>query len=369
MAKTSFQPLSRASSDRPVEVNTAGVPDEVEVDLDNKDPHAFEIVVEDDTPEQDRGRPTRVEDPLKVDEKELRGLSDKAQKRISRLGFERETERRGREQAERTAEAALAEVRAARAEVERYKTREGQAAGAVGTAMLQRHEAALAGEQAVLQKAIEDGDAAAQAASQVKISTLTSEITTIRQRIPKQPAADQQQQQQPQTQPVQTQQVQQPASPAQDPRLHPKVRAWLGQHSSWFGQIGYEERTRSAINIEQQLATENVPVGSPEYIKKLDERMTVYYPDHQPFKDAVPQQQQQPTEDRRVPERQTRSERPNAGTEVTRDNVDTDVQANADPRKVRLTATQVALAKRLGIPLQRYAAEVVAREQAKGGAQ
>lgn len=369
MAPRSFQPLSRGSSDKAVEVDTDGLPDLVEIDLDGKDADAFKVVVEDDTPEADRGRPTEVARPTEVSETELRTYSESAAKRIKRIDFERNTERRGREQAERTAEAAINDAREARAEVERLKGREGQAATAVGSAMLQRHESSLLNAQAELIKAIEDGDAAAQAAAQVKISTLAAEITTIKQRLPRPaPVTDSQQQQPQQVQQQQPQTV--VADPAQNPKLHPQVREWIGHNNSWFDKPEYQQRTNAALNIDQQLKTEGIAAGTPEYIKALDERMAVYYPDHQPFKLPAQREPRRDAEtDRGGSDRQTRSGRPNAGTEVTRENASSDIQANADPRTVRLTSSEVAVAKRLGVPLQRYAKEKVEREARKGGAQ
>lgn len=367
MAKRSFQPISRGSSDQPVEIETANVPDVVEVDLDGKDPHAFTIVVEDDTPPEDRGRPTQVRQPTEVTEDELRKYTPEAARRVKRLDFERHTERRGRETAERLAETAMNEAREARAELERLKAREGAAASVVGNAMLQRHETALSGAKARLQKAIEDGDAAAQADAQVEIGTLTSEITAIKQRLPRQAAPAEGGERQPQAQPAQVQQPQ-VQDPAQNPRLHPDVREWIAHNKAWFGQADYAQRTRSAITIEQDLRAENILPGSPDYIKKLDERLAVYYPDHQPFRAEAPHSQRREPEKAGGSDSQTRPGRPNAETEVTRESATSDVSASADPRTVRLTSTEVALAKRLNVPLQRYAAEKAAREARKGGA-
>lgn len=99
------QPIDRSQS---VDLPMDEFPSSVVVDIGGPKESAQIVEIVDDTPEEDRGRPTDVDDLAPV-----AGDSPSVQKRINRLKAETHTERRAREEAERQREAAIEAARVA----------------------------------------------------------------------------------------------------------------------------------------------------------------------------------------------------------------------------------------------------------------
>ena len=86
--------------------------DDIEIELDGDD--GFEIEIQDDTPEKDRGKPkaeASTEKPEKADsgadDDDLEGYSESVKKRINKLKFDFHAERRAKEEAARLREEAI----------------------------------------------------------------------------------------------------------------------------------------------------------------------------------------------------------------------------------------------------------------------
>lgn len=328
------------------EVDTGDTPDVVAVDLDNKDPDAFDIIVEDDTPEADLGKPRHLDHSIADQEDDLRGVADKTRKRIERLKFETNTERRMREAAESQRDAAVELARTARQEVEELRKRTANGSTALAASMMERNKEASANAQRRLADAHTDGDSSKIAEATAELARLSAEKLAIEARAPRRPepgAPPQQGQPDPQQQ--------QPARPT----LPPNVTSWLSQNRTWFQQPGGEAKTNKAMSIHYDLVGSGVRPDSPEYTRQLDKRLKAVYPDHQSFggdEDA---------DDGRGARREPR--RTNVVAEGSRES-----DTRRPARTVTLTSTEVALAKRLGVPLQKYAAEKQKREQNGKGA-
>ena len=347
----SRKPLVLAERDRgPVEIDLDDVPaGGVLVDLDSEDPNAFiEVVEVDDTPEADRGKPTQVTDPLEVSEDELRSYGNRAQDRIKRLTFETQTERRGREAAERIANEATETARRALAEVERLKTAGTATATALSETMLREREAALTTARSKLAAAHNEGDGEAIAEATTEISTLTSEIAMIKAQAPRKPAPkdpnDPTPERQPQTQPTR-----------QTQPLEPNVAAWIADNREWFGRPGHEEKTAVAYAVHERLLKSGVKPSSDAYTQGLDEGLKKVFADHQ-----TSAERKNPPE----AERETSRRAHVVGQGGRQQPTD-----KGSPRTVSLTASQVKLAKTLGITPQAYAASLVKHQsQQKGSA-
>jgi Rad3-related DNA helicase len=93
---------------------------DVEENLDLED---FDIEIEDDTPEEDRGRPRRAEgeEPDIPDDEELKQYSKNAGKRISKLKAEYHEERRQKEESTRLREEAIDYARKIKEENDRLR--------------------------------------------------------------------------------------------------------------------------------------------------------------------------------------------------------------------------------------------------------
>lgn len=335
MARESFTP---SSGDREKLIELPGaddLPENVVVDLDDKDEENFTVLEEDDTPENDRGRPTSYEPENENDGKRRDPAS-----RIQRLNFERETERRAREQAEREREAALEVARAAREEVADLRSRLARNNTALADNMLERNKQQLDNATARLTKAHEEGNASEMAAAQVEISRLTAEEMAIKTRAPAKPAESD-------ARPAPAQQAQ-PAQQAA-PTLAPQVAAWVGRNR-WFGAPGNEDKTQLAMATHQRLTKQGIAANDPRYIEELDRTMKAVYPDH-----VVTTQ----VADNNGSERR-RDARPNANAGGSRQ-----PENDGNARTITLTRSELSIAKRLGVTPQAYAREKL-RRAAKG---
>jgi hypothetical protein len=168
-------------------------------------------------------------------------------------------------------------------------------------------------------KAMEINDTAAVVEAQRKITALAIENDRAEQAKLQQEHLSQQRQQQLQQQPQQTQQ------PARKPS--PKAESWA-QKNDWFGQD--EAMTYAAFGIHKKLIEEEgFDPNSDEYYTELDRRVQTEFP-HK-FNGG--------------------SKRP-AQTVAS---VSRTTTGRSSSKKVRLTPSQVAIAKKLGVPLEEYA--------------
>lgn len=248
-----------------------------------------------EVPEDDPA-PVVVTEP--DDDDELAGFSSKVRKRIDKLTQKYREADRQREAALRYAES----VRRENEELAR-RTQESQ----VG--MLSQAEARVGSEleraKRDLKTAIDAGDPDAQVEAQAKLTKLLGESTEI-ERLKRQPA--------PRPQPQQ-----------QQPQGDPKAEKWAAKHANWFGKDA--AMTGAAYAIDAQLKSEGVDPSSDQYYQELDSRLRDSFP-HK-FREA-------PSRERVV---QTV-----AGAS----------RSSGAARRVQLTPSEVAVAKRLGVPLEDY---------------
>lgn len=351
MARESFR-ASRGDAGDKINLPPSAdeLPDTVEVDLDSSDPNGFTIIEEDDTPEEDRGRPTTYDpDPSledQIDDLKSRGKKS-IESRIKRLSFERETERRAKEEAQRQLNAAVEAARMAQAEAEDMRRRVELGGAALADSMLNRNETAMREAKQSLKIAHANGDSDNIAELQTYMSKLAAEEIAIRQRMPS-PEQQQYQQQQ-----YQQQQYQQPA-PQAAPQLAPNVAAWISRNS-WFGKQGNEAKTKFALSIHENLVARGVQPASPEYTRELDEGMKAVYKDHIPFDQDG---DEDTGEEQRRPAR-----RPNATADASRE-----APQQKSSRTVTLTRSELSIAKRLGVSPQAYAAQKLKSQRNGDGA-
>lgn len=315
------------------------LPERVVVDLDAEDQNAYTIV--DDTPEEDRGRPTRVDKSILDQEDDLRGLSKNVQKRIDRLRFETETERRGREAAERERDAAVALARTREEENRRFREREITGVSALAASMREAQEAKLEDAKRRLSAAHSDGDSAAIAQATADIGSATAQLSQIVTRTPKAEDTTSERRVEPQRQP------EQPAS-----NLAPNVERWIGRNRDWWQRDS--AKTAKAMSLHYDLVARGVQPNSADYTRELDKGLKAVYPEHQ-YLDF-------PSDDDGGRRRETAPapRRTNVVAEGSR-------ETRTNPsRSVELTNSEVALAQRMRIPLAVYAAEKAKKLRAEG---
>ena len=129
----------------------------------------------------------------------------------------------------------------------------------------------------------------------------------------------------------------------QPPRPDNRAMAWQ-QHNQWFGQD--EEMTAAALGLHEKLRRNGIVVGSDDYYSALDNTMRKRFPEA--------------FESERGETPQKTEGRPKPATVVA-----PAVRSTAS-NKLRLKASQVQLAKKLGLTPEQYAREVMKLENRNG---
>ena len=276
----------------------------------------------DDSEEESR---TNVRDKSSGDE-ELDNYSQSVQKRIRELTAKRHA-------AAEEAQAAVQYAQQIQAENNQMKQRLQQMSVGYNTETEGRLKAQESQAKRALAEAMEAGDYEKVADAQEAISKIA--IAKERVRIQKAKIAKQQQVAKQQAQVAQQQpQPQQQAAPQQAP--DPKLQSWLGKNE-WFGQDRLMTRAAQAIH-EQLVLEEGFDPTSNDYYKEIDTRM------------------------RREMPHKFKEKRSNAQTVAPASGNGRSVKSGRK-KAVELTPGQVAFAKKMRIPLDRYAKEVARLEQ------
>jgi hypothetical protein len=121
-----------------------------------------------------------------------------------------------------------------------------------------------------------------------------------------------------------------------------KALAWQ-EKNDWFGSD--EEMTSLALGVHEKLVRSGINPTSDEYYRRINSTMQKRFPEY--FGDA--------TLDEDQPAQRTKPS-----------NVVAPATRSTAPKKVRLTKTQVALAKKFGLTPEQYARETLKLENANG---
>ena len=312
-------------------------PDEVENDATPAEelkaaPEALEIEVEDDTPEEDRGRtpitPEKVK-ALEVEVDDLDKYSKEAKDKLIRMKRVWNDERRRADSAERERQEALDAANRLPAENRKFKELVAKNQQERHTAMTQSTELKLAAAKKAYKEAYDAGDADALADAQQAISQATYELETAKNFTPA-PLQEEKFE-------VQTQQQYQPQP------TDAKLSSWQAKNP-WFGQD--EEMTAAALGLHEKLKRQGrVVVGSDEYYATLDQTMRKRFPEN--FDDLEPEVEEEPKED--VPKAKPST-------------VVAPATRSTAPKKIKLKTSQVAIAKKLGLTPEQYVRELLKLE-------
>jgi hypothetical protein len=297
------------------EKNEFKFPDEVEEVKNESAEPEIEIEVEDDTPTKDRGRePAPKELVEELENDELEDYSEKVKIKLKQLKRVWHDERRAKEAVEREREEAFNIAQRLLEENKSLKNRTVE----YGKEAADR---ALAEARQQYKEAYEAGDSE-------RLIDAQERLTEAKFRLQKQ-EADENALQQPE---VDVQMQQQP--PVRDS----KVLAWQ-QRNPWFGQD--EEMTSLALGLHEKLKRSGVSVGSDEYYERIDSTMKKRFPEN--FEDVQ--------EERTV---ETRTTKPS--------NVVAPATRTTGSKKIKLSNTQMATIKKLGITPEQYVREVLKME-------
>ena len=257
----------------------------------------------------------------KVDEekkKELEDYSEGVKRRIAKLT-------KKMREAERREEAALQYAKKVQTEQELLKSKYSKLDTGYISEMENRIKSSMEAAASKLAKAREDGDLKAEIAAQTEISKLGYEEARLAEiKAKPETKAQETEVKQPQAQPAPTQE--QPINP------DPKAQYWA-QKNSWFGQD--EAMTYTAFGLHKKLVEEEgYDPQSDEYYSEIDRRIKLEFP-HK-FGSVDTNTTSRPTQ---VVASANRSSKPGR-------------------KSVRLTPSQVAIAKKLGVPLEEYAKQL-----------
>lgn len=312
-------------------------------DLFDEDPSAdIEIDIVDDRPEEDRVPPKKEvkgeDDPDDIPEDELSSYSEAVQKRIKRLRYEYHEERRAREAAAKQSEEAVRYAHNIHQENSRLKQMLESGHKQLSEYAKARSDAEMQNAQKAYKEAFEAGDTDALIEAQNKINEILLDRASYAQsaRVA-QPAAS--------PQPAQPQVQQDPSTQVPDQ----KFVSW-SRRNQWFGDD--PEMTSFAYGVHEKLVKSGVDPRSDDYYDRIDARMRQVFPDRFDEEFSV--------------EDQSRTGSYQAATSRKKPTVAPAGRGNGQPpRKVQLTRTQVAVAKRLGLTPEQYAKQL-AKEMANG---
>ena len=290
------------------ETNEA-VEEQIEVSYDD----GFEVEVVDDTPEEDRGRPRRADgkEPEVPDDDEIANYSDNVQSRIKKLRFEYHEERRRKEEAERVREQAVTDLQKLYEENQKLRETLTRGEGALVNQAKGRIAAEIEKAKQSYKDAYESGDSDAMVAANERLTLLTNEKLRYESYKPK---------------PVQQQKMPEYTQAPQESVVDDKAIDWASRNE-WFQKD--KAMTGYAYGIHEELVEDGIDPRSDEYYRQIDSKMREAFPH------KFGHQRQQ-------------------GTVVAPSS-----RSTKAPRKVTLTQSQVALAKRLGISPERYAAQLM----------
>lgn len=295
------------------------------------DNEEFEIEILDDTPEPDKGKP-KAEDkaPAKAeaDDEDLEDYSDKVKKRINKLKYDYHEERRAKEEAARMREEAVSVAQRLKEERDALAKRLESTEDVTLNQAKQRIGTQLEQAKAAFKAAYEAGDADALTDAQMRLSELKAEESRVQQIKPQRYVPE-----------PEAPRAQQPVPQA--PKPSQRALDWA-QENPWFGKD--EEMTGYIYGVHERVIKQGVAPDSKEYYDALNTSVRRVFADK--FEDAKPED--------KTPRRQASSVVAPAGRQV-----------NVTSRKVVLTSTQVALAKRLGVSPEAYAAQLL-KESSNG---
>ena len=122
----------------------------------------------------------------------------------------------------------------------------------------------------------------------------------------------------------------QTAESSQQTQITPRAKKWA-EENEWFGTD--EVMTNAAITIHNNISQEGIEVDSDEYYNEVNSRLRKYFPE------SFDNTKDEPKKETPKPVQTVAS----AG------------RSQQGRRTVKLTKSQVAIAKRLGVPLEEYA--------------
>jgi hypothetical protein len=300
------------------------------------DDSEFDLEIVDDTPIQDRGRKPMAEPPEEVTEDELASYDEKVQKRLKKFTKGYHDERRAKDEAIRERQAA---EDFARQVFEENKRLQQQLSDGSKIFIEQGKSAAqleLESAKKSYKDAYEQGDVDAVTDAQAKIAAATLKLDKAEN-----------------LRPIEVHEKPEYSPPQRPQPSNDRLQQWMSANP-WYGDESNDDHTvmsATALGVHSALVKQYGQnyAGTDEYYQKLDTRLRNTFPEY--FRS---QENQDDPEEEPVQQASPRAKPATVVAPATR---------STSPKKVKLSASQVAIAKRLGVPLELYAKKVAEQQE------
>jgi len=281
----------------------------------------FEIEIENDVPKEDRRRRNLPEDVVKdLENDELSQYDEGVQERLKQYKKVWHDERRAKEQALREQQEAIVATQRLLEENKKMKSLLSTGEKEYVAAVKNSVELELDKAKREYREAYESGDTDRIIEAQQRMSEAVYKMDRVNNfKMP--PLQNEENDVQIQHQPV--------------PKPDSRAQKWQ-ESNPWFGQD--EEMTAAALGLHEKLKRNGVHVGSDEYYATLDRTIRKRFPENFEEEEEVPVKETPKAKPKTVVAPATRS---------------------TNAKKVTLTTSQVALAKKLGITPEQYVKEVL----------
>ena len=329
------------------EIPGSKLPDEKEVDLSPKEAEPkneikveakvkdndIDLEIEDDTPPQDKGREPLPKDVVEELEKDnLDDYSDRVKQRMAQLKKVWHDERRAKEAADRERQEAIKFAQQIADENKKLKTTLSSGEETYIQTLKHALENQLHLAKRDYREAYDSGNTEQIIEAQQKMNDAQMRLSQANNYSPQYKNALQESEKE----------VYIPQNQPQAPKPDNKALDWQDKND-WFGKD--EEMTSLALGVHEKLVRSGIDPTSDEYYRRIDSTMQKRFPEY--FGDA--------TLDEEIPAQRTKPS-----------TVVAPATRSTAPKKVRLTKTQVALAKKFGLTPEQYARETLKLENANG---
>ena len=323
----------KKSSEKLVDLDTSGEGAQIEIKEEEKNEESVEVTTEPDNtseksdvkPDVQESKPEEEVKPEKEQDEKLEEYSDSVKKRISKLT------RKWRE-AERQKDAAIDYARGVETKRKTWESRYKHLDSAYLKDSETRVKSQLDAVKAKLAAAIEGGDTAKQVEAQTELSTLTSDANKIASEKSRRETYERETPSAPQYREGMAKSL-----PQSLPQVDDKAETWA-EKNKWFGKD--KPMTYTAFDHHKDLVEdEGMDPTSDEYYAEIDKRMKLDFPH--------------------------KFGKTNVNSTKTVQTV-ASVKRGVKPgrKTVNLTSSQVQIAKKLGVPLEEYAKQVLNTEGA-----
>lgn len=297
----------------------------------------LDIEVIDDTPEEDRKNATPMPKEIvdELDKDDLEAYSGEAKQKLLQMKKVYNDERRAKESALREQQEALRVAQQLVEENKKLKTKLSTGEQTLVNTYKENSERELEIARREFKEAYDSGDADLLAEAQEKLIDAKQKVQKVHEYRPEfNEEALQEQETNVQMQPSQ-------------PKLDPKTQSWLDKNP-WYGSN--DDMSYLAMGIHRRLEREGVALGSDHYFNVIDKEMRQRFPEE--FQDEV----------EAAPEPETKTSKQSTPRPAV-----APATRSTSSKKIRLTQTQLALAKKFNLTPEQYARELLKTQESQNG--